>query len=154
MHAACFFINLDIDNVKLIHQVIAAGASSFGNELAYKLSATNATVVILDRGNSEANASLVQRINDSGEEAHFYECDITNRLLVHSTIDAIEREIGVVTMVFYGNMLEVGQQSDKLLKPSYVNVRFSSCSNFNPNFDISFFFSVDWHNSSSHANSQ
>ena len=95
--------------------------------------------MVLDRENTEENENLVQRINESGEKAKFYECDVTNKLQVCTTIDTIEREIGAVTMVFHGNMLEVDQQSEKLLKSSYVNVSASSCrNNFNPNFLIFF----------------
>lgn len=111
--------------------MIAAGASAIGNELAYKLSQTNATVVILDRQVTEANENLVQRINDSGEKANFYECDITDRNQLNLTVDLIEREVGAITMIFYGSMLEVDQQSEKLLKLSYVNVRNNDDGNFN-----------------------
>lgn len=105
--------------------MIAAGASCFGNELAFNLSQTNATVLVLDREKTEANESLVERINETGEKAKFYECDVTNKLQVCSTVDTIEREIGAITMVFHGNMLVVDQQSEKLLRSSYVNVSAS-----------------------------
>lgn len=86
----------------------------------------NATIVILDRQQSDETDNLVQRINDSGEKAKFYECDITDINQLDMTIATIENNIGAVTMIFYGNILEVDQQrKEKLLKLSYVNVRAS-----------------------------
>jgi NAD(P)-dependent dehydrogenase (short-subunit alcohol dehydrogenase family) len=90
--------------------------------LAYRLAQTNATVVIVDRQKSEEDERLMQRISDGGDLVHFRECDISDRNSISQTVDTIEREIGGVSMLFYGNLLNVDQQNEKLLKLSYINV--------------------------------
>lgn len=63
--------------------MIGPGYSRFGRELAFKLSQTNATVVIVDRLSNQTNKHLVQQINSTGEKAAFYECEFADRFVCY-----------------------------------------------------------------------
>lgn len=117
----CFSSSISLTS-NYIHyrQLVGAGKSPIGVQLAMKLSEANAKVVLVDKP-SDAYESIIRKIKESGELAYFYECDVTDRHQVISLIDAVEKDVGPITKLFHGNLL-MDHANEKDFKFSYINV--------------------------------
>jgi enoyl-[acyl-carrier-protein] reductase (NADH) len=107
----------------LNRQLVGVGKSPVGVHLAMQLAQTNAKVVMIDRPSNGATPyeSIVRKMKENGEMAFFYECEITDKAAVRNVVEAIEKDVGRITMLFHGNLL-LDQASDKDLMYSYVHV--------------------------------
>lgn len=80
-------------------QVIGA-SRGIGQAIAVQLGLLGAAVICVDV-NSIGNESTVKQIRINGGHAFAYTCDVTSSDQVKHTIEAIERDISAVTMLFH-----------------------------------------------------
>lgn len=80
---------------------VIGGAGALAGAVAEGLSAAGARVAVLDR-NAEKGEELAATIRAAGGQAKFYPIDALDRTSVDGARDAIERELGPVSVLFNG----------------------------------------------------
>ncbi|XP_063707169.1 17-beta-hydroxysteroid dehydrogenase 13-like isoform X2 [Culicoides brevitarsis] len=80
--------------------VIIGASRGVGRELAIKLAEQGTVPVCLDINHID-NQTLVKDIRKMGHEAFGYTCDVTSKDQVEHVIDAIDRDVGDISMYFH-----------------------------------------------------
>lgn len=87
---------------KVRQEIVCVVGSSrgVGREIALQLARAGAQIICLDF-NEIDNQNVVREIREFGGLAYSMICDVTHRDQVDKIIDKIEKEVGVITMLFH-----------------------------------------------------
>lgn len=80
--------------------MIVGASRGVGRELALQLAKLGALPVCLDINHVD-NQKLVKEIRELGHEAFGYTCDVTSKDQVEHVIDAIDKDVGDISMYFH-----------------------------------------------------